>query len=62
MTTEASAVSHFFHPIYLTMAVQERPVPKVFDLGVDGVRAERVNMGVLWGLKQLDGLRVVTIS
>lgn len=61
-TTEVGNVSYFFHPSFLTMAVQMDPEVKVFDLGGEGKRAERVNMTVLFGVKQLDGLRVVTIA
>lgn len=57
-TTEADGVSTFFSPEFLQMAVQEDPVPKLFDLGVKGLRAKRVNMTVLYGIKQIDGLRV----
>jgi len=62
MTTEASAVSYFFHPQYLTMAVQESPSVKVYDLGVEGKRAYRVNVDVLFGVKQLGNTRVVEIA
>lgn len=62
MTTEAASVSYFFHPMFLTLAVQEQPAVAVYDLGVEGKRAKRVNMDVLFGVKQLDGLRVATIS
>lgn len=62
LTTEASNVSFLFHPMFMTIAVQEQPEVKVFDLGTEGKRAERVNLDVLFGVKQLDGLRVVTIS
>lgn len=55
-------VTHLFHESFMTMAVQEGLNIKQYDLGVDGKRAVRVNLDVLWGLKQLDGLRVVTIS
>lgn len=61
-TTEAGNVSYFFHPMFLTLAVQKSPSVKVYDLGVDGKRASRVNMDVLFGLKQLSNLRVTTIS
>lgn len=61
-TSEAAAVSYFFHPIFLTMAVQQLPDVRVYDLGVDGKRAKRVNVDVLFGLKQLSNLRVVTVS
>jgi hypothetical protein len=61
-TSEAGAVSYFFHPLFLTMAVQQAPEVRVYDLGVDGKRGTRVNMDVLFGVKQLSDLRVVTIS
>lgn len=51
-----------FHPIFMTMAVQQAPDVKVYDLGQDGTRATRVNVDVLFGEKQLSNLRVVTIS
>lgn len=62
MTTVASAVSYFFHPSYLTVAVQEQLNVSVYDLGSDGVRGDRVNADVLYGIKQLDNTRVVEIS
>lgn len=61
-TTTANNVSYLFHPSYLTAAVQQELDIKVYDLGVDGKRAARVNVDLLWGLKQLDNKRVVTIS
>lgn len=61
-TSEAGNTSYFFNPIFLTMAVQQNPEVRVYDLGVDGKRATRVNMDVLFGVKQLSNLRVVTIS
>lgn len=62
LTTEAGAVSYLFHPSFLTMAVQQAPAVNVYDLGVEGKRASRVNVDVLFGVKQLDDLRIVTIS
>lgn len=62
MTTEVSAVTHLFHSSYLTLAVQEGMGVRQYDLGVDGKRATRVNVDTLFGLKQLDDARVVTIS
>ena len=58
-TTVADGVSSFFSPEFIQIAVQENPVPKLFDLGADGQRAKRVNMTVLYGIKQVDSLRVV---
>ncbi len=62
LTTEAADVSYFFHPSYLTLAVQENPVAKVFDLGAQGKRGERVNFSALFGILQLGDTRVVEIS
>lgn len=61
-TSTVGNVSRFFHPLYLTMAVQQNPDVKVYDLGQDGKRAERVNMDVLFGVKQLSNKRVVSVS
>ena len=61
-TTVADGVSTFFSPEFLQIAVQENPSPKIFDLGGDGQRAKRVNMTVLYGIKQVDNLRVVQKS
>jgi hypothetical protein len=63
MTNEAASnVSYFYHPLFLALAVQQAPEVRVYDLGVEGKRATRVNMDALFGVKQLDGLRVVTVS
>ena len=61
-TTEAADTSYFFHPAYLTLAIQENPAVETFNLGVDGKRAMRVNMTTLFGVKILDNKRIVTIS
>lgn len=61
-TSEVGNTAYFFHPIFMTMAVQQAPDVRVYDLGVDGKRATRVNLDVLFGVKQLSNLRVVTVS
>lgn len=61
-TSVAAGVSSFFHPEFLQMAVQSKPSPQVYDLGVDGQRAHRVNMTVLFGEKQVDSVRVAQVS
>jgi len=61
-TTEVGTTSYFFHPSYMTMAIQDQLSVSVYDLGVDGKRAARVNVDLLAGFKQLDDERVVTIS
>lgn len=61
-TSEAGNVAYFFQPIFLQLAVQQSPDVKVYDQGVDGRRSTRVNMDVLFGVKQCSNLRVVTIT
>lgn len=61
-TTAAGNTTFLFHKAYFTMAAQKGIDVKEYDLGVDGKRAMRVNVDWLGGFKQLDGLRVVTIS
>lgn len=61
-TSEAGNVAYLFHPLFLQLAVQQMPEVKVYDLGVDGKRAQRVNMDVLFGVKQCSDVRVVTIG
>ena len=62
MTNVVSSTSYFFHPSFLTIAVQQSLNIEMFNLGVDGVRGTRVNADVLYGIKQLDDERVVSIS
>jgi len=62
MTNEAGAVTYLFHGSFMTVATQDGMRVQQYDLGVDGKRATRVNVDTLFGLKQLDGNRVVTIS
>lgn len=62
MTTEIGTSTHFFDPIFMTLAVQQLPEVEVFNLGVDGKRGQRVNMDCLFGVKQLSSLRVVTVG
>lgn len=62
MTNAAGAVSYYMHRTFMQLAVQKAPMPKAYDLGGQGKRAMRVNMDVLFGLKQFDNKRVVTIS
>lgn len=61
-TTLVGNTSFFFHRSFMTIANQRGMNTEEFDLGVEGKRAFRVNNDTLFGLKQLDGLRVVTIS
>lgn len=61
-TTTAAAVSRFFHPSFMQLAVQQVPDVRVYDRGVDGYRGMRVNMDVMFGVKQFDDERVVEVS
>lgn len=61
-TNQLGNVAYCFHPSFLTLAVQEQMSTAVYDLGVDGKRAVRVNTDLLYGLKQLDNKRVVKLS
>ncbi len=61
-TTLAGNVSYLFQRTFMTMASQQGMDVKEYDLGVEGKRATRVNLDTLYGLKQLDGERVVTIG
>lgn len=61
-TSEVGNTAYFMHPLAIEMAVQQNPTPSVHDLGAQGVRAMRVNMEVLFGLKLASDLRVVTIA
>lgn len=62
MTTEVGTNTHFFHPIFMQVAVQKGLGVQVFDQGVSGHRSVRVNSTLLMGAAQLSGLRVVTVS
>ncbi len=62
MTTEAGNVSYYFHKSFMTIAVQDPVRVNQYDLGVDGIRGTRVNCDVLFGLKQLDNVRVATLT
>ncbi len=62
MTTALSNTSYWFHPSFLTVAVQESLQVGVYDMGAEGYRASRVNSHILMGLKQLSNVRVVSLS
>ena len=62
MTTANGAVVYLSHASFLTVAMQQSLQIGVFDQRVIGLRGDRVTADILWGLKQLDDNRVVTIS
>lgn len=61
-TEIASATTYCFHPSFLTLAIQQELNIEMFNLGVNGERGTRINADVLYGIKQLDDERVVTIA
>lgn len=61
-SSAVGTTSYLFHPIFIQLAVQQNPEVEVVSRGADGVRAMRVNMDVLFGVKLLSNLRVVTIG
>lgn len=54
--------SYFYHRLFLQLIIQDMPSIKVFDRGVDGYRELRTNTTALYGLRQMDNQRVVTVS
>jgi len=61
-TTEAGATVYAFHKSFMTLAAQKGISIMQYDLGVEGKRAVRLNIDTLYGQKQLDNTRVVTIG
>jgi len=61
-TTEVGNVTHLFHSSYQTMAAQKGLTIEEFNLGVDGIRGNRVNVDWLGGFKQLDNKRIVELA
>lgn len=62
MTTVSGNTAYFNHPSFLTVAFQQNLEISVHDQRVIGLRGDRVTADILWGVKQLDDERVVTIS
>lgn len=54
--------SYYFHSSYMNIALQQGLNIEVFNLGSEGVRAARVNLDILWGLKQTASDRVATLA
>ena len=61
-TTVVANTVYAFHTSYFTMASQQGMQVKEYDLGHTGKRQSRVNCDTLFGVKQLDGKRVVTVT
>ena len=60
--TTLSTSSYWFHPSYMTAAVQDELNIAEYDLGIDSVHGIRINSDLLFGYKQLDNKRVVQLS
>lgn len=54
--------TYLFHPLVLQLAVQQQPDVEVVSRGGDGIRAMRVNMDVLFGVKLMSSVRAVLLS
>lgn len=61
-TSVLGNVVYGFHSSYMTMAAQQGMNISEYDLGVEGIRARRINCDTLLGIKQLDNTRVVQIG
>ena len=61
-TTLVGNVTYLFHSSFMTIAAQKGMTVSEHDQNVNGLRATRVNCDTLLGMKQLDGLRVVTLG
>lgn len=61
-STLVGNTSYWFHASFMTIAAQKGLTVGEFDQNVNGLRATRVNCDTLVGIKQLDGLRVVSLS
>lgn len=61
LSTLVSNTSYFFHPSYMTLAMQQGINVRVYPKN-DQSRAMVVESDVFYGIKQLDSKRVVTIA
>lgn len=61
-TTTAGTNTYLFHPLVMQLAVQQMPDVRVYDRGGEGIRAMRVNMDVLFGIKLMSNVRAVLLS
>lgn len=58
----ANDVAFLFHPSFMQVAIQQDLDVKVYDLGGQGIRGQRLNIDMLYGISQFDDKRVVEIS
>ena len=61
-TTANANSTYCFHPSFLQMAVQKSLSIGIYDLGVVGERSFRVNVDLLFGVKQVHDERIVSIN
>lgn len=58
----AANVAYIFHRSFMAIASQQGMDVREYDLGVKGVRGTRVNLDTLYGQKQMDNKRVITLG
>lgn len=61
-TTLVGNVAYLFHSSFMAIAAQKGMTVTEHDQNSQGLRATRVNCDTLIGMKQLDGLRVVSLT
>ena len=61
-TGAAGTTTYMFHDSFMQVAVQRGLNMSLHDIGVNGERGFRLNIDVLYGIKQLHNDRVVTIG
>ncbi len=61
-STTAGNSTFLFHPLMLQLAVQQLPQVEVHSRGAEGIRAMRVNVDVLFGIKLMSNVRGVQLS
>lgn len=61
-STLLGSTTYAMHPLAVQLAVQSAPAVEVVSRGGEGIRATRVNMDVLFGVKQCSNKRVVTVG
>lgn len=61
-STACGTTTYMFHDSFMQMAVQKDLSINLYDLGGQGQRAWRLNVDVLYGIKQVFDTRVVSIG
>jgi hypothetical protein len=61
-STVFGSTVYALHSSYMTIAAQQGMNVNEYDMGVEGIRAKRVNCDTLIGMKQLSNVRVVSCT